>query len=256
MPPSIDAHDQLRTLTRAFLVRFFESEITTGSDDIKGAFFWLLAALAMPGLFIPWLMVFDWHLIGMFQGADALREASRAEKVFYLGFSMIASGMLTAIAWNSLLPDRRDTLILGALPVRPRTVVTSKLAALAAYIALVGVSMHAMAGLFFGAILSTNSSFSFLLRGVAAHFIASCAATASIALGGCGRPGADARRRRPAALHARDRAAPGRPRRAGRAGARHASHHHVVDRPHGSWFRQERTAVDPFDAARLVPRTL
>src|SRR5687768_7244600 len=107
-----DRFDGFRALTGAFLARFFESEITTGTDDLKGSFFWLLAALAVPGLFIPWLMVFDWHLIGMFQGPIALREASRAEKAFYLGFAMIASGLLTTIAWSSLLPDRRDTLIL------------------------------------------------------------------------------------------------------------------------------------------------
>jgi hypothetical protein len=179
----IDAREQFRALTRAFLTRFFESEITSGTDDLKGSFFWLLAALAMPGLFIPWLMVFDWHMIAMFKGADALREASQAEKIFYLGFSMIASGLLTTIAWSSLLPDHRDTLILGAMPVRPRTIVVAKLAALAGYVGLVAVSMHTIAALCFGVLLSTNSPFIFLIRGIAAHFIASCAASAGIAFG-------------------------------------------------------------------------
>jgi hypothetical protein len=174
--------DQIRALTRAFLARFFESEITTGADDMKNSFFWLLAALAIPGLFIPWMRVFDWQLIATLHGLEALREASRAEKVFYLGFSMVASGLLTAIAWSSLLPDRRDTLILGALPVEPRTIVTSKIAALVGYILVVAVSMHAMASLFFGSILSSNGPFLFLVRGVLGHFVAACAASASVAL--------------------------------------------------------------------------
>ncbi len=182
MALAVNSRDQVRALTRAFLSRYFESEITTTTDDLKGSFFWLLAALAMPGVFIPWLMVFDWHLVAMFQGADRLREASGAEKTFYLGFSMIASGLLTAIAWSSLLPDHRDTLILGTLPVKPRTVVIAKLAALAGYIAIVAVSMHAMAAFFFGAILSTNSPFLFLVRGMVAHFVAACAASAAVAL--------------------------------------------------------------------------
>ena len=182
MRPHPDTADQVRALTRSFLARFFESEITTGADDLKSAFFWLLAALATPGLFIPWIMVFDWHMIAMFQGADLLREASRAEKVFYLGLSMIASGLLTALAWNSLLPDRRDTLILGALPVQPRTIVAAKIAALAGYILIVNVAMHAIGAVCFGAILSTNSPFSFLVRGIVAHFAVSCAAGASVAL--------------------------------------------------------------------------
>jgi hypothetical protein len=177
-----DRFDQWCALTRAFLARYFESEITSTTDDLKGSFFWLLAALALPGLFIPWLMVFDWQGIVLSAGPEMLREASGAEKTFYLGFSMIASGFLTAIAWSSLLPDRRDTLILGALPVQPRTIIAAKLAALAGFIAIVAVSMHAMAGFFFGAILSTNSPFLFLVRGMVAHFVASCAASAAVVL--------------------------------------------------------------------------
>ncbi len=38
--------------------------------------------------------------------------------------------LFTVLAWNNVLPDRRDRLILGLLPVRPRTVLLAKLAAL------------------------------------------------------------------------------------------------------------------------------
>lgn len=174
--------DPFRALTGAFFARFFESEITTGYDDLKSSFFWLLAALAAPGLFIPWLMVFDWHMIGIFKGPIALRESSQAEKVFYLGFAMVASGFLTTIVWSSLLPDRRDTLILGGLPVAPRTVVAAKLAALAGLVLLIGAAMHAVGAIFFGSILATNSGALFALRGILAHFLAACAASAGVAL--------------------------------------------------------------------------
>src|SRR5688572_27793030 len=128
--------DPFKALTGAFFARFFESEITTGFDDLKSPFFWLLAALAIPGMFIPWIMAFDWHLIAMMKGPLALREASQAEKTFYLGFAMIASGLLTTIVWSTLLPDRRDTLILGSLPVGSSTIVAAKLAALTGYVLL------------------------------------------------------------------------------------------------------------------------
>ena len=174
--------DPFRALTGAFFARFFESEITTGHDDFKSSFFWLLAALAVPGMFIPWMMAFDWHLVAMLKGPLALREASQAEKVFYLGFSMIASGLLTSIAWNSLLPDRRDTLILGALPVQPSTIVGAKLAALAGYVLLTAVSMHAIGAVFFGAVLATNTGTWFAVRGMLAHFVAASAASVGVAL--------------------------------------------------------------------------
>lgn len=178
--------EQLRepfgALTGAFFARFFENEITVGFDDLKGAFFWMLAALAIPGLFLPWMLAFDWQLIAMVKGPLALREASQGGKVFYLGFAMAASGLLTTIAWNSLLPDRRDTLILGALPVTPAAVVAAKLAALAGYILLIALSMHSAASVFYGLILSTKSDGLFALRGILAHFVASTAASAGVAL--------------------------------------------------------------------------
>ena len=74
--------DQLLPLTRTFFARFFESDITRGTDDLKGSYFWLLASLTVPGLFIPWIMAFEWQLLGRIQGAEAVRIASRAEKAF------------------------------------------------------------------------------------------------------------------------------------------------------------------------------
>ena len=170
-----NAWNQIAALSQAFLARFFESEITTGADDLKQSFFWLLAALAIPGIFIPWMMVFNWNMVGLFQGFEALRNASRAEKVFYLGLSMLSSGALTAFVWSSLLPDRRDTLILGALPVRARVVVLGKLAALAGYLGIVSVAMHAGGSIFWGSILGANAPFGFMVMGIVGHFLVSSA---------------------------------------------------------------------------------
>jgi len=174
--------DQINALARAFFGRFFESEITTGTDDLKGAFFWLLATLAVPGVFIPWMMSFEWGMLALMEGREAVRIASRAEKTFYLGYSMVASGVLTTIAWGSLLPDRRDTLILGSLPVNPAVVVAAKLVALAAYVGLVAVFMHAVAAVSWGLILDDGTSATFGLRGMVTHLVASSAASITVCL--------------------------------------------------------------------------
>ena len=176
------AREQVDALARAFFARFFESEITAGTDDLKQAFFWLLAALAMPGIMIPVLMSFDWTLLAMMNGYSGVRAASMSEKAFYLGVSMVTAGGLTAIAWTSLLPDRRDTLILGAMPVRPPLVVMAKLVALGAYIGLIATGTHLAGTLFWASLLANNAPFGFLLRSFPAHFIASAAITATTAL--------------------------------------------------------------------------
>ena len=169
----ISLRDQLIPLARAFFARFFESDITTGTDDLKGSYFWLLAALTVPGLFIPWIMAFEWQLLGRIEGAEAVRIASRAEKAFYLGYTMIASGVLTTIAWGSLLPDKRDTLILGSLPVKPSLIVAAKLLALAGYVGFVALFMHGVAAVSWGMVLGDAESFSFSLLGIVAHLLAS-----------------------------------------------------------------------------------
>lgn len=168
--------DQRRALVRTFLARFFENEITTGTDDLKASFIWLLSFLSVPGFFMPVIMGFSYALVARLHGAEALRIASRGDKAFYLGFAMTASAVITAVTWSSLLVDRRDGLILGALPVRPATVVRAKLVALAGYVGLVAGAMNLLASLSFGAALSARSSFAFGLWMFVMQYITSVAA--------------------------------------------------------------------------------
>jgi hypothetical protein len=174
--------EQFRALTRAFLARFFENEITSGTDDLKTSFFWLLSFLAVPGLFMPMTMALSWQLVAMMKGPEALRVLTRGDKAFYLGFVMIATASITAIAWNSLLADRRDGLVLGVLPVRPLVIVAARLGALSLYVTLVGVAMNALASLSFGLFLASGSTFAFAVRGATAHFIASVGASTCVFL--------------------------------------------------------------------------
>jgi len=174
--------EQTRALTRAFLARFFENEITSGTDDLKTSFFWLLSFLAVPGLFMPMTMAFTWQLVAMMKGPEVLRVLTRGDKAFYLGFVMIATASITAIAWNSLLADRRDGLVLGVLPVRPLVIVAARLGALSLYVTLVGVAMNTLASLSFGLFLASGSTMAFAARGAVAHFIASVAASACVFL--------------------------------------------------------------------------
>ena len=180
---------QVGSLTHAFLARFFENEITSGTDDLKTSFFWLLSFLAVPGFFMPMTMAFSWQLLAMIKGPEVLREMTRGDKAFYLGFVMVATASITAIAWNSLLTDRRDGLVLGVLPVRPGVIVAARLLALALYIVLVAVAMNAVASVSFGLFLAAGSTFPFMIRGIAAHFAASVTASTSVFLSVAGLQG-------------------------------------------------------------------
>lgn len=170
----------LGALTTAFLARFFENEITAGTNDMRNSFFWLIAFLAVPGLLAPFSMMFSWSVILIVSGPDGLREAARADKILYLGFTMSATGLVAAIVWNALLVDRRDALVLGVLPATGSRIVGAKLLALGAYIAIIAAGMHTLASLSFGFALADGSATAFMLRNVTAHFVASCLASAFV----------------------------------------------------------------------------
>ncbi len=169
--------EQTLSLARVFLARFFDNEITGGTNDLKESFFWLMAFLAAPGICAAVWMSWTWGFIAAFDGVDVLRTASGADKILYLGFGMVATGIVTAIVWQSLLIDRRDAIVLGSLPVPHRIVIYGKLLAVAGYVAIVALSMHVLASIGFGMFLAAGRDSAFALRGVVAHFVASSVAS-------------------------------------------------------------------------------
>src|SRR5262249_30339825 len=66
---------------------------------------------------------------------------------FLIATTMLAVGLFAILSWGSMFPDHRDVLVLAPLPVRARTILLAKLAAIATALALVVLAMHAVAGL-------------------------------------------------------------------------------------------------------------
>ena len=69
-----------------------------------------------------WHLGWDWSIIGREFGPEVLGQVAWPDKLMYIGLSMVATGLVGALAWHRVLIDRRDALILGALPVRPAAV--------------------------------------------------------------------------------------------------------------------------------------
>jgi hypothetical protein len=163
---------QFRPLVDTFLARFFENEVTVGRTDLRQSFFWVIAVLAGPGLLGVVYRHFAWSDIAMRHGADALAAYVLFDKSLYLAVTFVAIGFVSAVAWPSLTIDRRDGLILGALPIRLRSIVTAKLAALGTYIVILSLGMHGLTALLIGGALNAGVSLDAVLRGIAAHLIA------------------------------------------------------------------------------------
>jgi hypothetical protein len=172
--PTRRRHIVFSALTRSFVARFFDNEITAGSGDLKDSFFWLIAFLAPLGILMPWFRTVAYQGIVLVQGTDMLRRVSLADKALYLTLGMAAAGVVAVITWNALLIDRRDALVLGVLPLRVGTIVYAKLVALSIYIGIIVIGMHVGASVSFGFILGTGNTLWFVGSGILAHLVASC----------------------------------------------------------------------------------
>lgn len=65
---------------------------------------------------------------------------------FLIATTMLLVGLFAVLTWNSVLPDKQDVMILAPLPVRTRTILLAKIAAVATALALLIVTLHALAG--------------------------------------------------------------------------------------------------------------
>lgn len=165
---------RIRILVPVFFARFFDNEMAAGAGSLKTPFFWLVAFLAAPGMFMPVMMSFSWGFVAQYHGFSLLNELVRADKAVYLGYSACASGLMISTVWNSLLLDRRDGLVLGALPVTGPEVVRAKPIALLGYFLLLMIAINAGGSLAFGFFLPPEHALG-MLSAAFAHLIASSA---------------------------------------------------------------------------------
>jgi hypothetical protein len=123
-----------------FFAQFFTNESVTSDLQLHQTIVWVLIFLLVPGAFM---------LILLFPGFQSAVILSRLGRVppsrvddllawiafFLTTYSMVAVGLVTVLAWDALTFDRRDAMVLGSLPLRNRTILGAKLAALATFLA-------------------------------------------------------------------------------------------------------------------------
>ena len=164
---------QFRLLFRAFLQRLFESDLLPDTADPRLLAVWLAAALASPPAFFALRL---WTLYGPGMTDAELALASVPHKLYFIGYSMAVSGLLTVLVWDALFPDRRDAVVLGALPVRTRTAAAARLAALAAFVVGFVVIVNAPASVLYPLIAGGQLPFGAVVRYPLAHFAATVSA--------------------------------------------------------------------------------
>jgi hypothetical protein len=136
---------QFRFLYRDFLFRIVDLELLASRGDAQrllSQFAALLAAFSFTFAiyFVPryGLSTLPW---------DKLSKLGWVDQDLLIATTMAIAGMFTILAWNNVLPDRRDCLIFGLLPVRTRTIFLAKLAALATALGVAIAALNIFTGL-------------------------------------------------------------------------------------------------------------
>jgi hypothetical protein len=165
---------QFGVLYRQFLFRMVDLEVLSADGDVKrllGQFATLLISISSFAGFAgclldPRHMPHDRFVAATWGGAH-----------FFIATTMLIVGLFAILSWDSSFPDRPDVLVLGPLPVRPRTMFVAKVTALA-------VALSLTVGAFNGGLSLTWATFDFspagsgftgALRCFAAFWLASLA---------------------------------------------------------------------------------
>lgn len=174
---------QIRELVRLFAARFWDNDLVAVGGDVRGTVIGVFAVLAAPGWILPLLECLAFSPRPFTDLPIYQRDwIALPHKAIYLGLSMTILGIVTVLEWDSLLLDRRDYTVLRPLPVRLATVLTSKLATLALYWALLTVILNVVSVVMFPVALLQHDGWLPLLWMIRVHAVAVVSGNAFIFL--------------------------------------------------------------------------
>jgi hypothetical protein len=120
---------KFRILMGHFLKRLHNFELVATDADSRNTIVQILVLLSLPGQFLPfWFFFAPADLLPFF--LQYQHRAILSFEFYFISFSMIITGLVTVLNWNSLFPDQTDHAILSVLPLHARVLFGSKLAAL------------------------------------------------------------------------------------------------------------------------------
>jgi hypothetical protein len=173
---------QFRVLYRGFLARTIDLDVLSQHADLSNAiarFGGLLAAFS----FVVGFGIVPRYLTTMLP-RSALVYALWNDEEFLLSATVAVAGLLAVLAWNAFLPDRKDCIVLGALPLPLRTIAFAKTSAAATVLGIAVAAVNAFTGLAFplaiagpGGVLPV-AAFGWLLTTAAAALFVFCAVIA------------------------------------------------------------------------------
>lgn len=171
--------EQFRVLFRAFLGGLFENDLVPDTVDLRQSALWLAAVFMIPPAVFPLVLSVTY---GSWMTDEELALRSIPQKLYFIGYSMAAVGFVTVLVWDRLFPDRRDAIVLGSLPIRPRTIVFARLAALVAVVVGFAIVVNLPGTVLFSLVAGGYLPFEAFVRYPIAHFVTTVSAGLLVSL--------------------------------------------------------------------------
>ncbi len=170
-----DERRQFRILYRDFLFRMVDLELLSARGEIQNLMGQLAALLAAFSFVLALFLVPRYTASSL--PRQRLLTAAWGHEEFLIATSIATAGLVSVLAWHSILLDRRDRFVLGMLPVRTRTIFTAKIAAIGTALAVSVVAVNLFTGLSFPfMVIAHGASALGALRSLAAYWITMFAA--------------------------------------------------------------------------------
>ena len=138
---------QFWALYRNFLFRVIDLELLSASGEIRN----LLAQFA--SLLAAYSFVLALFTLSGFAESPArhstLLVSAWGVEEFLISTTLTVAGLFAVLAWNAVLPDRRDSFVLNSLPIRTRTVLSAKGATAATALAVSIIAVNIFTGISF-----------------------------------------------------------------------------------------------------------
>lgn len=156
-----------RILYRQFLFRIVELESLSSKADVVKLLGQFASVLVMVSL-VQMLGALTFMNVKM---APAVRQvADWSIEYLLLSLTFLVVGLFTILSWEALLPDQRDVLVLGPLPVKSLTLWFAKVTASSSGVGLSVLALNFASGLIWPAALA-QAGFISILRSYGAYWL-------------------------------------------------------------------------------------
>lgn len=175
-----DEKKQFRILFHAFLGRIFDLELLSTGSESQNLLITFAALLGAFNFVVAFILVPRYGLSTQPQSVLAINAWHDEE--FLIATTLAIVAFLMVLSWETLIPDRRDCIALGVLPVRSRTVLLAKLGAIGCAVVAAVVVVNIFTSFCYPMILLPNGRGALsLLRTFFAYWITMIAAGLFIA---------------------------------------------------------------------------